>query len=31
LDSEGLSESIQRVAAVEQGDERETPNQVQSS
>jgi hypothetical protein len=31
LDSEGLSESIQRGAAVEQGDERETPNQVQSS
>jgi len=31
LDSEGLSESMQRVAAVEQGDEREIPNQVQSS
>jgi hypothetical protein len=31
LDSEGLAESIQGVAAMEQGDERETPNQVQSS
>jgi hypothetical protein len=31
LDSEGLAESIQGVAAMEQGDERETPNQVRSS